>query len=144
MLRAMNWGGGGGGGFLLGLPVRALLALALAAFLFGWSLGGRLVALGGYHHSLRGGPDVIFQCGEFIGTLVQFLHSCRWVQGQRLEERGSRPKASSEVLQDRIHTVYIDLLDCLTEPACEVPDGLVFLFEDGLKGADVPFLPNRA
>ena len=46
MLRVVNWGGGGGGGFflLLGLPVRALLALALAAFLFGLALGsGRLL-----------------------------------------------------------------------------------------------------
>ena len=73
--------GGGGGGFflLLRLPVGALLALALAAFLFGWALSGRLVALGGYHNSLRGGPD-----------------------------------------------------------------RLVFPFEDGLEGADVPFLPDRA
>ena len=57
---------------------------------------------------------------------------------------GWLPKASTEVLQDRIHTVYIDLLDCLPEPACEVLDGLVFLFEDGLKGANVPFLFDRA
>ena len=82
MLRAVNWGGGGGGVFLLlGLPVGAVLALALAAFLFGWALGGRLVALGGYHNSLRGGPDAIFQRKEFIRSSVQFLHSCRRVQG---------------------------------------------------------------
>ena len=63
-----------------------------------------------------------------------------------------RPKASSEVLQDRIHTVDVNLLDRLSEPACEVQDGLVFPFEDGLvfpfedglEGADVPFLSNRA
>ena len=84
MLRAVNWRGGGGGGgggvfLLFRLPVGALLALALAAFLFGWALGGRLVAMSAYHNSLRGGPDVIFQHGEFIGLSVQFLHSCRRV-----------------------------------------------------------------
>ena len=80
MLRVVNWGGGGGGIFLLlGLPVEALMALALAAFLFGRALSGRLVALGGYHDGLRGGPDVIFQRREFIRPSVQFLHSCRRV-----------------------------------------------------------------
>ena len=62
MLRAMNWGVF----LLLGFPVGALLALALAAFLFGWALGDRLVTLSGYHNSFRGDPDVIFQHGEFI------------------------------------------------------------------------------
>ena len=38
----------------------------------------------------------------------------------------------------------VNLLDRLTEPACKVPDGLVLPFEDGLEGADVPFLPDRA
>ena len=38
----------------------------------------------------------------------------------------------------------MDLLDGLPEPVCEVPDGLVFLFEDGLEGADVLFLSDRA
>ena len=52
MLRAVNWGGGGGVFLLLEFPVGALLDLALAAFLFGWALGGGLVALGGYHNSL--------------------------------------------------------------------------------------------
>ena len=44
----------GGGGFflLLGLPVRALLALALVAFLFGWALGSQLVIMCGYHNRL--------------------------------------------------------------------------------------------
>ena len=45
---------------LLGFPVRALLAFALDAFLFGQALGGRLPALGGYHDGLRSGPNVIF------------------------------------------------------------------------------------
>ena len=54
------------------------------------------------------------------------------------------PKALSEVFQDRIHTVDVDLLDRLIEPACEVLDGLVLLFEDGLEGADVPFLLDIA
>ena len=66
---------------LLGLPVEELLDFALAAFLFGQALSSRLVALGGYHDGLRGGPNVIFQCREFIHPSVQFLHSCRQVQG---------------------------------------------------------------
>ena len=36
------------------------------------------------------------------------------------------------------------MLDCLSEPACEVSDELVFLFEDRLEGADVPFLFDKA
>ena len=67
MLRTVDWGGGGGGWggggglfVLLGLPVGALLALTLAAFLFEWALGCRLFSLSGYHNSLRGSPDVIF------------------------------------------------------------------------------------
>ena len=36
------------------------------------------------------------------------------------------------------------MLDCLSEPACEASDGLVFPFEDGLEGADVPLLSDRA
>ena len=45
---------------LLGLPVEALLAFALAAFLFRRALSDRLAALCGYHDGLRGGRDVIF------------------------------------------------------------------------------------
>ena len=44
--------------------------------------------------------------------------------------RGGRPKAPSEVLQDRIHTVDVDLLDRLTEPTREIPDGFLLPFED--------------
>ena len=53
----------------------------------------------------------------------------------RLEERSGRSKPSPEVLQDCIHTVNINLLDGLSELACEVPDGFVFSFEDSLEGA---------
>ena len=55
---------------LLGLPIGALLAFALAAFMFGRALSGRLATLGGYHDGLRGGPDVIFQRREFIRPSV--------------------------------------------------------------------------
>ena len=44
----------------------ALLAFALAAFLFRQALSSQLATLGGYHDCLRGGPDVIFQRREFI------------------------------------------------------------------------------
>ena len=61
-----------------------------------------------------------------------------------MEKRGGWPEAPSEILQDRIYAVDVDLLDRLTEPAREVPDGFVLLFEDGLEGADVPLLPDKA
>ena len=61
-----------------------------------------------------------------------------------MEEWGGGPKVSSKVLQCCIHTVNMNLLDRLSEPAREVPDGLVFPFKDGLEGADVPLLSDRA
>ena len=59
-----------------------------------------------------------------------------------MEEGGGRFEASSEVLQDRIHIVNINLMDCLSEPACKVPDGFIFPLKDSLEGADIPFLPD--
>ena len=61
-----------------------------------------------------------------------------------MEKRGGSPEAPSEILQDRIHAVDANLLDRLTKSAREVPDGLVLPFEDGLEGADVPLLFDRA
>ena len=135
---------GGGVFLLLGLPIEALLVLALVAFLFGRTLGDRFTVMSGYHNSLGRGSDVILQSREFICPSVQFFHSHWRVQGQRLEEWGGWPETSSEVLQDRIHTVHVDLLDDLLKPAREVSDGLVFTFEDCLEGANVPLLPDRA
>ena len=65
-------------------------------------------------------------------------------QGKKLEERSSRPKASSEVLQDCIHTISINLLDGLSKSPGEVPDGFVVPLEDRLERDDVSFLPNGA
>ena len=42
----------GGVFLLLGLPIGALLVLALVGFLLGRALGGRLLVLGGYHNRL--------------------------------------------------------------------------------------------
>ena len=61
-----------------------------------------------------------------------------------MEERSSRPKASSEILQDCIHTIRINLLDDLSKSSGKVPDGFVVPLEDGLERADVSFLPNGA
>ena len=61
-----------------------------------------------------------------------------------MEERSSRPKASSEILQDCIHTIRINLLDGLSKSSSEVPDGFVVLLKDGLERANVSFLPNGA
>ena len=74
--------------------------------------------------------------------MVQFFHSHRRVQGHRLEEWGGWPENSSKVLQDYIHAVHVDLLDGLPEPAREVPDGLIFTFEDCLEGVNIPLLPD--
>ena len=61
-----------------------------------------------------------------------------------MEKRGGWPEAPSEILQDRIHVVDVNLLDHLTKSTREVPDGLVLPFEDGLEEADVPLLSDRA
>ena len=84
--------------FLVGLSIRVLLVLALVAFLLGRTLGGRFPVLGGYHNSLRCSSDVVFQSREFICPAIQFFHSGRRVQGQRLEEWGGWPETSSEIL----------------------------------------------
>ena len=49
-----------------------------------------------------------------------------------MEEWGSRPEAPSEILEDRIHTVGINLLDDPSKYFGEIMDGLVFPLEDGL------------
>ena len=54
----------------------------------------------------------------------------------------SRPKAPSEVLQDCVHTISINLLDDLSKSPGEISDGLVVPLEDGLERADVSFLLN--
>ena len=71
---------------------------------------------------------------------VRQYNSSIVVGGSKDKQQGGQPKTSSEVLQDRIHTVNINLLDCFFEPACEVPDGFVFPFEGSLEGANIPFL----
>ena len=45
---------------------------------------------------------------------------------------GSRSKASSKVLKDRVHTVCVDLLDSLSKFFGEVSDRLILLLKDGL------------
>ena len=65
----------GGIFLLLGLPIGALLVLALVAFMLERTLGDRFTVLGGYHNSLRCSSDVVFQSREFICPVVQFFHS---------------------------------------------------------------------
>ena len=60
------------------------------------------------------------------------------------KKRSSWPEAPSEVLQDCIHTIGINLLNSLPESSGELSDGLVILLEDGLEQADVSLLPNGA
>ena len=64
MLRGVNGGGGASSSFRP--ACQGLLTLILTALLFGWAFGGRLVTLGGYYYSLRGGSNVVLLCGELI------------------------------------------------------------------------------
>ena len=84
--------------FLFGLLLGTLLALALASFLLGLTLSSWFAALRRNHYHLRGSSDIILQSGVFVCPPIQFFHGGRWVEGKGLEERSSRPKASSEVL----------------------------------------------
>ena len=49
-----------------------------------------------------------------------------------MEEQGGRPKAPSKILEDRIHTVRINLLDGPPKSFGEIADGFVLSLEDGL------------
>ena len=49
-----------------------------------------------------------------------------------MEEWGGRPEAPSEILEDRIHAVIINLLDDTCKSSGEIADGLVIPLEDGL------------
>ena len=55
-----------------------------------------------------------------------------------MEERGGRPKAPSEILEDRIHIVRINLLDSSSKSSSEIADGFVLLLEDGLQRTIFP------
>ena len=59
-----------------------------------------------------------------------------------MEEWGGRPKAPSEILEDRIHTVRINMLDDPFKSFDEIADGLVLPLEDGLQRTDVSLLSN--
>ena len=61
-----------------------------------------------------------------------------------MEEWGGQPKTPSEILEDRIHTVRINMLDGPSKSSGEIVDGLVLLLEDGLQRADIPLLSNEA
>ena len=61
-----------------------------------------------------------------------------------MEEWCGRPKTPSEILEDRIHTIRINLLDSPSESSGEIADGLVLPLEDDLQIADVSLLLNRA
>ena len=61
-----------------------------------------------------------------------------------MEEWCGQPKTPSEILEDRIHTVRINLLDDPFESSGEIMDGLVLPLEDGLQRADVSLLSNGA
>ena len=59
-----------------------------------------------------------------------------------MEEWGGWPKAPLEILEDRIHTIRINLLDGPSKSSSEIADGLVLPLEDGLQRADVSLLSN--
>ena len=49
-----------------------------------------------------------------------------------MEEWCGRPESPSKILEDRIHTVCINLLDDPSKSFGEIADGLVLPLEDGL------------
>ena len=57
-----------------------------------------------------------------------------------MEELGGQPKAPSEILEDRIHAVRINLLDGPSKSSGEIEDGFVLPLEDSLQGANVSLL----
>ena len=56
-----------------------------------------------------------------------------------MEEWGGRPKAPSEILEDRIHTIQINLLNGSSKYSSEIAYGLVLPLEDGLQRTIFPF-----
>ena len=61
-----------------------------------------------------------------------------------MEEWGGRPKAPSEILEDSIHAVRINLLDDPSKSSGEITDGLVLSLEDGLQRNDISLMSNSA
>ena len=61
-----------------------------------------------------------------------------------MEECGGLPKDPLEILEDRIHTVRINLLDGLSKSSSEIVDGSVLPLEDGLQRTNISFLSNLA
>ena len=61
-----------------------------------------------------------------------------------MEEWCGWPKTPSKNLEDRIHTVLINLLDGPSESSGEIKEGLVLTLEDGLQRADISLLSNGA
>ena len=59
-----------------------------------------------------------------------------------MEEWGGRPKAPSKILEDRIHTVRINMLNGPPKSSGEIADGLVLPLEDGLQRTNVSLLSN--
>ena len=59
-----------------------------------------------------------------------------------MEEWGGRPKTPIEIMEDRIHTVRINLLDGSSKSSGEIADRLVLPLKDGLQRANVSLLSN--
>ena len=49
-----------------------------------------------------------------------------------MEEWGGLPKAPTKILEDRIHTVRINMLNGPSKSSGEIVDGFVLPLEDGL------------
>ena len=54
-----------------------------------------------------------------------------------MEKGGRWPKASPEVLKDRVHAVKLYLLDGLPEPPRKIPYGFIFMLQNCLQGTNV-------
>ena len=59
-----------------------------------------------------------------------------------MEEGCGEAKTLLQILEDRIHTIHINLLDGLSKSLGEIEDGFILPLENGLQRTDVSLLPN--
>ena len=89
----------------------------------------------------------VWEAAQILSSSVEYLstrlYNSSIVVGESRDSEwkngGGRPKAPSEILEDRIHTVRINLLDDPSQSSGEITDGLVLPLEDGCRELMFPF-----
>ena len=59
-----------------------------------------------------------------------------------MEELDGQLKSLSEIMEDCIHTVQINMLDGPSKSSSKIADGFVLPIEDGLQRTDISLLSN--